>query len=88
MATAAALQETLTKFIQTIGLTADILKGQFVGCCSDGASCMIGQHRGLATLLKSEFSQLKTFHCLVHRVELAVKHSVDKVKLFHISEYY
>ena len=55
MATAAALQETLTKFIQTIGLTADILKGQFVGFCSDGASCMMGHHRGLATLLKWEF---------------------------------
>jgi len=79
VATAAALHETLINFLQTIGLTADILKGQFVGFCSDGTSCMMGHHRGLATLLKWEFSQWKTFHCMAHRLELAVKHSVDTV---------
>ena len=58
-----------------IGLSDDLMASQFVGFCSDGASCMIGEHRGVATQLKAKFPlhALQTFHCMAHRLELAVK---------------
>ena len=34
-----------------------------------------------ATLLKVRFPRLKTFHCMAHRLELAVKNAVDTVNL-------
>ena len=40
---------------------------------------MIGQHKGVASLLKAKYPLLKTFHCMAHRLELAVKNSVDTV---------
>ena len=54
---------------------------QFVGFCSDGASCVVGQHRSVAAVLKAKYPQLKTFHCMAHRLELAVKNSVDTVNI-------
>ena len=45
-ATAAGLECDLMSFLHDIGLTDEIMSRQFVGFCSDGASCMIGQHRG------------------------------------------
>ena len=80
-ATAAGLEKVLVDFLHTIGLNDDILKTQFVGFCSDGASCMIGEHKGVATLLKAKFPLLQTFHCMAHRLELAVKNSVDDVNV-------
>lgn len=76
-ATAAGLEATLVKFLCDIGLTEDVLKSCLVGFCSDGASCMIGQHKGVASLLTAKFPQLKSFQCMAHRLELAVKNSVD-----------
>jgi len=78
-ATAAGLESTLTSYLNDIGLSDDLMASQFVGFCSDGASCMIGEHRGVATLLKAKFPLLQTFHCMAHRLELAVKNSVDSV---------
>jgi hypothetical protein len=62
-------------------MSDDVLCKQFVGFCSDGASCMIGQHKGAATLLKKRYPLLQTFHCMAHRLELAVKNSVDTVNV-------
>ena len=54
---------------------------QFVRFCSDGASCMIGHaaYRGVATLLRQRYHLLQTFHCMAHKLELAVKNTVDTV---------
>jgi hypothetical protein len=81
IATASGLEDTLMQFLNGIGLSDDVLSKQFIGFCSDGASCMIGQHKGVATLLKVRFPRLKTFHCMAHRLELAVKNAVDTVNL-------
>ena len=37
------------------------------------------QHRGVATLLRQRYHLLQTFHCMAHRLELAVKNTVDTV---------
>ena len=78
-ATAAGLEKTLLDFLHSIGLTDDIMREQFIGFCSDGASTMTGEHNGLATLLSRKFPGLKSFHCMAHRLELAVKNTVDAV---------
>lgn len=62
-------------------MTDDVCCQQFVGFCSDGASCMIGQHKGVATLLKQRYPLLESFHCMAHRLELAVKNSVETVNV-------
>lgn len=73
------LERTLVTFLHETGFSDEMLITQFIGFCSDGASCMTGQHKGLATLLKSKYTQLHTFHCMAHRLELAVRSSVDTV---------
>ena len=51
-----------------------------IGFCSDGASVMMGRQTGLATLIQQEFPNLDfTWHCLAHRLELAVGDSVKEV---------
>ena len=79
LATAEGLQATLLEFLYSVGLTDEIMSSQFVGFCSDGASTMTGQHNGLAALLTRKFPLLKSFHCMAHRLELAVKNAVDTV---------
>jgi len=71
----------LQTFFDDIGLSNDVLCTQFVGfvVMVQFASCVIGQHRDAATVLKAKYPQLKTFHCMAHRLELAVKNSVDTV---------
>ena len=41
--------------------------------CSDGAPAMLGNRSGFAALLKSEISELKVIHCLLHRQAFAFK---------------
>ena len=78
-ATAEGLKETLLSFLYSLGLTDKIMKVQFVGFCSDGASTMTGQHNGLAALLTANYPLIKPFHCMAHRLELAVKNATDTV---------
>jgi len=78
-ASATGIESTLIDYLVSIGLTEDVLRKQFIGFCSDGASCMIGQYRGVASLLKAKFPLVKSFHCMAHRLELAVKNAVDDV---------
>ena len=78
-ATATGLEKTLIEFFCSIGLDNTVMREQLIGLCSDGASSMTGQHAGLAALLKEKFPLLQTFHCMAHRIELAVKNAVDTV---------
>jgi len=78
-ATASGLENALITFLHGIGLNDEVLRAHFVGFCSDGASCVIGEHRDVATLLKAKYPLLHSFHCMAHRLELAVKQLVDTV---------
>ena len=71
----------LVGFLHTIGLDDGVLRDQFVRFCSDRASCMIGEHKGVATVLKGKFRPLQTFHYMTHRLELTVKNSVDDINV-------
>ncbi len=61
------------------------MREHLIGFSSDGASCMTGQHGGLATLLKAKYPKIIAFHCMAHRLELAVKNAVDAVNRVHTS---
>lgn len=70
-----ALMSCLTK----AGFTEEWLKQNWVSFVSDGASVMVGKHSGVSTKLKIIFPKLLTWHCMNHRLELAVSDAVDKV---------
>jgi hAT family C-terminal dimerisation region len=68
----------------SIGLVSSMLVSilvlrQLIGFCSDGASAMTGAFSGVATLLKQKYPNVIAFHCMAHRLELAVKDAVDEV---------
>ena len=73
----------LLEYLSSLGITSDVMSRQLLGFCSDGASTMVGEINGVATQLRSKFPHLKTFHCMAHRLELAVKNAVDSVN--HVS---
>uniref|UniRef100_A0A3P8U5N6 DUF4371 domain-containing protein n=1 Tax=Amphiprion percula TaxID=161767 RepID=A0A3P8U5N6_AMPPE len=57
-----------------------------IGFCSDGASVMLGVKSGVRKLLKDDFPSIVLWHCLNHRLELAVDQALDKTggtKDFH-----
>jgi len=51
-----------------------------VGFCIDGASNTTGKFKGLTTLLRQTVGpHLQTFHCMAHRLELAINRTVHEV---------
>jgi len=46
---------------------------------SGGASVMIGRKTGVASRLLQKYLQIAVWHCLAHRLELAVHDTVVKV---------
>jgi len=78
-ANAKSLCTTLVSFCHDIGLTDEFMKKHLIGFCSDGASAMTGEHKGLARLLKDAYLLVMSFHCMACRLELAVKDAVDTV---------
>lgn len=87
IATAAAIFKKLIDFLTEAGVSEAILLHQLIGFCSDGASCMLGQFQGVSKLLRDKIPHIKSFHCMAHRLELAVKdavHSVNCISHFGI----
>ena len=79
-ANAESLYESLTSFLHGLGITSEILKSQMIGFCSDGASNMTGKFKGLGTLLRQNVGDhLQTFHCMAHRLELAIHSTVKEI---------
>ena len=48
-----------------------------VGVCADGSAAMVGKKSGVLTKLKEKFPKIMLWHCLCHRVELAVADAVE-----------
>ena len=55
----------------------ELLQEVLIGFCSDGASVMLGTKSGVGKLLKDEFPNIVLWHCLNHRLELAVGNALD-----------
>ena len=54
------------------GYSIELLQEVIIGFCSDGASVMLGTKSGVGKLLKDKFPDIILWHCLNHRLELAV----------------
>ncbi|KAK5880415.1 hypothetical protein CesoFtcFv8_023446 [Champsocephalus esox] len=59
------------------GFTVELLREILIGLCSDGASVMLGVKSGVGKLLQDDFPGIILWHCLNHRLELAVDQALD-----------
>ena len=80
-ANAAGIFQAIKSAVTTF-LDWDIFLAKLVALGCDGASVMVGQKNGVSKLLKDEQPCMVTIHCFAHRLELAMKDSVKKCKLY------
>ena len=59
------------------GYSIELLQEVNIGFCSDGTSVMRGTKSGVGKLLKNKFPDIILWHCLNHRLELAVGISLE-----------
>ena len=72
------IAEALFKVLMDLGFTETILKERLIGICTDGASNLQGPMNGALALLKNLIdTDFVIFHCLAHKLELAI-HDVLK----------
>jgi hypothetical protein len=72
----AALLDCLAKH----GFDDAYLREHLVAFASDGASVMTGRKSGVATQLAKKYPSIITWHCLNHRLELAVGDAIDETQ--------
>jgi hypothetical protein len=75
---AGILQEFLNQ-LQALGLSFEFIKDHMIALTCDGASVLLGKKSGLAMQLTEKFPDLFIWHCLNHRLELAVHDSIEEV---------
>ncbi|KAG7171321.1 General transcription factor IIH subunit 1-like [Homarus americanus] len=76
---AATIAKHLMNCLNNHGFDDSYLKQNLVAFASDGASIMLGVKSGVATILKEHYPDVIIWHCLNHRLELAVGDSVTEV---------
>ncbi len=77
------IEEALLNCLDTAGFSEAWLQKNWVSFVSDGASVMLGKNSGVATRLTARYPNLLhifTWHCMNHRLELAVSDAVDEVQ--------
>ena len=55
----------------------ELLQEAFIGFCSDVPSMMLGTNSGFRKLLKDKFPDIILWHCLNHKLELAVGNALN-----------
>jgi hypothetical protein len=76
-ATAENIADAIYQSLVANGVKPEVLQHRMIGFASDGASVMRGEHAGTAVRLKAMLnSDFKSFHCMAHRLELAVNGAV------------
>ena len=71
------LYEQLKETLYKVGFTTAYLEEYLIGISTDGAAVMTGKKSGLTTMLANDFPRAKAVHCLAHRLELAVRDSLE-----------
>ena len=56
------------------GMTNEYLSIHWLGLATDGCSTMLSRKGGLTALLLAEYPRLIVWHCMAHRLELAVNY--------------
>ena len=82
---AEAIYTTLLNSLHNAGFSDKYLKKNLIVFCSDGASVMIGRSSGVGTRLKNFFPNIIIWHCLNHRLQLALYDSVNDIK--HVNHF-
>ncbi|KAK0147671.1 E3 SUMO-protein ligase KIAA1586 [Merluccius polli] len=70
----------LLKCLSSHGFDDAYLRKHLVAFASDGASVMLGRKSGVAKQLSERYPNILTWHCLNHRLELAVGDTVLDVR--------
>ncbi|XP_063788503.1 E3 SUMO-protein ligase KIAA1586-like [Pseudophryne corroboree] len=76
-ASAESIKQEIMKCLFHHGFTFEVLTEIFVSFCSDGANVMLGVKAGVGKLLQGDFPKLILWHCMNHRLELAVDQALD-----------
>lgn len=77
--TAENIVNQLIQCLNDCGFNEDFLKTNWISFISDGASVLLGKKNGVAKRLKDRYPLIFNWHCLNHRLELAVNDSVKDV---------
>ena len=77
--TAAAIVLALEECLESAGFTKRYLEDNWIAIVSDGASVMLGRKAGVDTQLSAKYPRLFVWHCLNHRLKLAVHDAVSEV---------
>jgi hypothetical protein len=79
-----SIVEALINCLFSHGLTHDFLSDHWLGLATDSASVMLGHKAGVYAKLKTKYPSLIGWHCMNHRLELAVHDAVKScVELNH-----
>jgi hypothetical protein len=76
--TAECVMESILHSLR-LHFSEDFLKANWIAFISDEASVMLGKDTGVAARLRQYFPRLFIWHCLNHRLELAVSDAVEDV---------
>jgi len=77
---AETITQALLKCLHSYGFTDDYMQTHLIAFASDGASVMTGRHSGVAAQLVTKFPNIVTWHCLNHRLELAVGDAANETQ--------
>jgi len=65
--------------LEIYGFDDEYLKKNLVAFASDGASAMVGSKSGVAQLILAKYPNIILWHCLNHRIELAVSDTLKEM---------
>lgn len=77
--TAYNITHQLIECLHKSGFNDDFLKRNWISFASDGASVLLGKKAGVAKLLKDKYPLIFNWHCLNHRLELAVSDTMKDI---------
>ncbi|XP_050516420.1 E3 SUMO-protein ligase KIAA1586-like [Diabrotica virgifera virgifera] len=77
--TADSIFEALLGCLKKYGFDFEYLKENLVAFACDGASVMLGKKSGVVEKLLQQFPNIVPWHCMNHRIELAVSDSINDV---------
>lgn len=77
--TANHITEAAIKTLNSVGFDNSYLSANLIGACSDGASVMLGKNSGVLTQLKNKYPSIFLWHCMCHRIELAIGDAVKSI---------
>ena len=76
---AECIYTTLMECLNVHGFTLEVLVERLISFATDGASVMLGSQSGVATRIQRSVPNLVIWHCMNHRLELAVGDTIEEV---------